>query len=255
MEKLYLVIFCAMLTACGGGSGAKEQGPKDSNLVSETKSSNDSFDSAQVVKLGDEISGSLTELSDVVDYFKFSVTEGDRVNISLSGGKGTDFDLYLYDENYAILATSEEDSSDETLVFEATSDGSLIVGVEVFIGSDTYTLTMTSTNSEESSKQASKFEGLWEEFEAAWYDGVNPSYYKISKNNEVTVYWSDYNLGDSCTVRVLGVLDADNYLSEEGSTFSINSEGYLVVGIPNKEHATHAKASEGKGHCANLVGH
>lgn len=254
MEKLYLVIFCAMLAACGGGGDATGQESKDLNLVPETTDSNDTFGTAQIVKLGDEISGSLTELTDVVDYFKFSVREGDTVNISLSGEKGLDFDLYLYDENYAILDSSEEDSSAETLVFEAISDTSLIVGVDVFIGTGSYALIIGSTNSGESAKQASKFEGLWEEFESNWYDGVNPSYYKVSNNNEVTVYWSDYGLGENCTVRVLGILNEDDYLSEEGSTFSLNAEGELTVGIPNKEHAIHRIVTEGKGHCADLLG-
>ncbi len=76
------------------------------------------------------------------DYEFFSVTLGgdERYMITLSGPSGTDFDLYLYDENGDLVASSTDYGSDETVYITPAWTGTFYIKVVSYDGSGSFTI-------------------------------------------------------------------------------------------------------------------
>lgn len=78
------------------------------------------------------------------DYSLFSVTLGgdEQYMITLSGLLGTDFDLYLYDEDGNLVASSTDYGSDETVYITPAWTGTFYVKVVSYNGSGPFTITL-----------------------------------------------------------------------------------------------------------------
>lgn len=76
------------------------------------------------------------------DYDLFSVTLGgdEQYMITLSGPSGTDFDLYLYDENGNLVASSTDYGSDETVYITPAWTGTFYIKVVSYDGSGSFTI-------------------------------------------------------------------------------------------------------------------
>ena len=95
---------------------------------------------------GNSISSTLNASTDKDDVYSIKLTKGEKFTVSLSGAAGTDFDLYLYNQNAktvnssdGIVAYSEKlNTSSETLTFVASADGTYYLDVYAYKGSGSY---------------------------------------------------------------------------------------------------------------------
>jgi hypothetical protein len=97
------------------------------------KEPNDGFDTAQAVKIGQTIDGSISRAQDV-DVFRFEAKAGDKVVIEVFAarlGSALDSLLQLYDADKQILATCDDiqDSTDSRLEVTLEKAGTYYVSV------------------------------------------------------------------------------------------------------------------------------
>lgn len=77
--------------------------------------------------------------TDTNDYYKFSVTSGQVINLALSPPSGSDFDLYLYNPSGTQKASSTQGGSNpEAITFTADASGEWRLRVYRYSGSGTY---------------------------------------------------------------------------------------------------------------------
>lgn len=101
-----------------------------------------------VVPAASPFAGSLAEATDVDDVFAVAIGEGDRLQATLSGPAGTDFDLHLYAPDATSLGSalpitgSAGSTSSESFVFDvpAGDAGVYYLAVHSANGSGAYTL-------------------------------------------------------------------------------------------------------------------
>ncbi len=80
-----------------------------------------------------------------VDFYLIDVTTTQPIRATLSGPAGTDYDLYLVDGNENILASSETETSDETIQYTPDSAATYWIAVIAYSGAtplEPYTLTI-----------------------------------------------------------------------------------------------------------------
>jgi hypothetical protein len=150
-SKLYkkaLVLSCMLaLVACGASEvgGFNRSGDSSNVSVQETSLSNDDILSAQLVVKNSEISGNVSESSDVYDYYKFNVDTGDSLEITLTGptSSSVDLDLYLANSSDIVLQSSVSSDSSERIIYTVGQDTSILyVKVSAYSGSGDYVLTI-----------------------------------------------------------------------------------------------------------------
>lgn len=118
--------------------------------VAATSDGNNSFSEAIDVRNNDVIVESLDESDDSSDYYKIFLDVGDVVDAFLAVPTNQDFDLYLYDESYDLLSSSEVDNPGtgqyyEEVNVEASSTGWYYIEVYVYSGAGTYVLYVYAT--------------------------------------------------------------------------------------------------------------
>lgn len=74
------------------------------------------------------------------DIFTVTLRGGRRYKITLSGPSGTDFDLYLYDENGHRVASSTGNGSSETVYITPAWTGRFYIKVLSYRGSGSFTV-------------------------------------------------------------------------------------------------------------------
>ncbi|MGZ4031107.1 MAG: S8 family serine peptidase, partial [Tumebacillaceae bacterium] len=97
------------------------------------------------------ITDTLDETSDLDDVYALPLQKGEKAVIKMTGDKGTDFDLYLYDTtattvkgNKGMLASSEKvGTSSESITLIAPNDGVYYIDAYGYAGSGSYTLSAT----------------------------------------------------------------------------------------------------------------
>ncbi len=104
----------------------------------------DNFSSALLISAGTH-QGSLY-LDDINDWYQFSVTIGDRIDVSLTGDVGTDFDIWLNDPIGTSKASSAALTYPDAFSFVADSSGNWRVLVNKITGEGDYSLTITITS-------------------------------------------------------------------------------------------------------------
>lgn len=102
------------------------------------------FSGANPISAPKSCSGYL-DPSDKDDYYKLSVTSGSKIDVSLTSPSGTDFDLYLYDPNNNLKASSTSTNPTDSVSFVADSSGDWRVRIYQYSGSGTYSLSVTVT--------------------------------------------------------------------------------------------------------------
>ncbi|MCE5190987.1 MAG: cell wall-binding repeat-containing protein [Actinomycetia bacterium] len=94
------------------------------------------------------VNGSLTEISDVDDVFRMTLAEGQRIQATLSGPAGADFDLYLYAPGVGSVSAvlpiggSAGPGSSEYFVYDVSAGGAGVFYLDVHCarGSGPYSL-------------------------------------------------------------------------------------------------------------------
>jgi hypothetical protein len=102
------------------------------------------FSGANPISAPKSCSGYL-DPSDTDDYYKLPVTSGSTIDVSLTSPSGTDFDLYLYDPNNNLKASSTSTNPTDSVSFVVDSSGDWRVEIYQFSGSGTYSLSVTVT--------------------------------------------------------------------------------------------------------------
>lgn len=89
-------------------------------LLTILKDTGDTFEDSRQVQAG-EYRGSLDNV-DYIDMYKLSVQEGEAFTVTLATPKDANYDLYLYNSNREIVASStQEQSSQETITYIANA--------------------------------------------------------------------------------------------------------------------------------------
>jgi PKD repeat protein len=105
------------------------------------------FAQATEVFSGESLQGTLQ--SGIDNFYKIQLSPGDKLDVSLSGDVGTDFDLYIYDseafDDYHIINASYEETSTEFTNIVAWEDTYYIVDVYAFNGTGDYQLNVDIT--------------------------------------------------------------------------------------------------------------
>ncbi|MDZ4170289.1 MAG: S8 family serine peptidase [Coriobacteriia bacterium] len=96
--------------------------------------------------------GTLDENGDTDDVFRVTLGRGDRLQASLTGAPGTDFDLYLFppdvptvDGSFDPVAFSDLPTYPESLSYTATKAGDYYLNPYAYDGAGSYTLTWSIT--------------------------------------------------------------------------------------------------------------
>lgn len=139
MKKIILTSLALALGACGGsedlsGQAAGSNSSGTSN-INETTSNNDSTNNAQLVSLGSLIFGSAGSL-DVSDYYKFTATEGQAIQINLTAGSNTDLDIQVLNEGGYNMYFSGNYDSTEAIAFTAEYTGTYYVYLYYYDGDE-----------------------------------------------------------------------------------------------------------------------
>jgi subtilisin family serine protease len=125
------------------------------------------------VKLnGTSVTSTLNATSDKDDVYSITLLKGEKVSVSLTGAKGTDFDIYLYNSSAktvnsssGMVAFSEKaGTSTESFSFVAPSDGTYYLDVYAYKGSGSYTATVkygVTAGVYEDTSTALNFNGNW----------------------------------------------------------------------------------------------
>jgi hypothetical protein len=103
---------------------------------------------------GTSVSNSLNEDTDINDVYAIDLHAGEKLHLTLTGDKATDFDLYLYKPNAesvtsssGLLASSEtKATSEEEITYEITETDTYFVDVFAYEGAGSYTLNINSNN-------------------------------------------------------------------------------------------------------------
>ncbi|SFJ50363.1 pre-peptidase C-terminal domain-containing protein [Paenibacillus sp. UNC496MF] len=131
---------------------------------------------------GGSVSNRLDDAADRNDVFAAELHAGEEVSLALTGGAGTDFDLYLYapeaatvESNANLLAYSEnEKTSKESIAYKVTRSGTYYVDVYAHKGKGAYTLAFATANGiggyEDTSKSLA-FAGNWTSMTGGAYTG------------------------------------------------------------------------------------
>lgn len=127
------------VTVSNGGGGTTQ----------DEKESNGSFSQANTVPVsGTTVKGYISSSSDK-DYFKVTLGAGKTLQATLTPPSGSDFDLYIYDQNQVLVAKSENDVGlvdSASATNKATSSGWFWVHVKYYSGyskTNPYTLKLT----------------------------------------------------------------------------------------------------------------
>lgn len=101
---------------------------------------NNDIDSAVPALVGSPITNTINQYGDQDDYYSIDLTAGQTITVTMTGPSDADFDLYLYDDSPQIVASSEEATSSENIVFTAPSSGTYYVNPYAYSGFGTYSL-------------------------------------------------------------------------------------------------------------------
>jgi hypothetical protein len=102
---------------------------------------NDTIQEAEILTLGQEVSGTLDSNTDDLDYYNISFTTGSDIIAKLNGPDLADYDLSIYDHNGTKIAGSSTDwDAHETLIFHPTETGFYYIGIWAYDGNGSYTL-------------------------------------------------------------------------------------------------------------------
>ncbi len=103
-------------------------------------------DRSSAAPLGNTVGGSrwdtLSRVSDANDFWSVYLTAGQRLELTLNGAVGTDFDVYVYDASSTEpIAWANDTVYPERVVVDATISGTFYVEVVAFSGTGGYSLT------------------------------------------------------------------------------------------------------------------
>jgi len=107
-----------------------------------SEDSNNEIESAQGISDGAFFTDTLNSYdgTDIDDYFSIYLNAGDTITATLNGPSNADFDLYIYDADGDIVASSEEFTSYENIVYNAPYEGYYYVNPYAYDGFGEYTL-------------------------------------------------------------------------------------------------------------------
>lgn len=126
------------LIACGAGSGYYELFV---NFTTEAYEDGLGYGTAFTLAGNASVSGTLPGPGAAEFlYYRVIMLEGQRIQVTLEGELGTDFDLYIYDSNLNEIDRSTSPSSSEYCVERADSTGYYYIVLVRYSGSGTYTL-------------------------------------------------------------------------------------------------------------------
>ncbi len=137
MKPILLMCVMSLLVACGGGNGGSSNGA----TISERSGDNNSNATAQLIEPNNVISGDLNIDTDDIDIYKFTVSEQQMFEFSLTGPSGTDFDIYLSDDTDGYIAGSDDYNSTEEIKIILTP-GTYRIEVETYDGNGAYLLSI-----------------------------------------------------------------------------------------------------------------
>jgi hypothetical protein len=102
---------------------------------------NDVKEEAEEIGLGQEISGTLNQLSDEYDYYNITLLENSDIVLSLNGPDDADFDLSLLDnEGTKIGGNVLDPDSNEMVVYNPTYSGNYFIEIWAYEGNGAYNL-------------------------------------------------------------------------------------------------------------------
>ncbi|MBB6219029.1 hypothetical protein HNQ80_005207 [Anaerosolibacter carboniphilus] len=104
---------------------------------------NDDYSQANEITLPAYISGSLS-MYDKYDYYKVVLSSSATLTANLSSSSSADLDLYLFDANKTLIASSRKTGSSSESISKTVSAGTYYVRAVFFTGSPaSYTLNVT----------------------------------------------------------------------------------------------------------------
>ncbi|SDX73630.1 S8 family serine peptidase [Paenibacillus sp. CF384] len=143
--------------------------------------------------VSDSTTNNLNESTDVNDVYAVELHAGETINFSMTGDKGTDFDLYLYAPNATtvnstenLLVFSEYDkTSTESINYKVTESGTYYLNAYAYRGSGAYQLSVQTNNQLGGYNDTNKslvFSGPWAK--------VNDSMYTEGTKKEINAFGS-----------------------------------------------------------------
>lgn len=140
------------------------------------------------------VSNSLDNVTDPNHVYSIELHEGEEVTYTLTGSKGSDFDLILYDPSATtvtskdgVLAYSETRStSNESITYIATETGTYYINIFAYNGTGTYTLDVHYGNSSriiEDNDPSLLYNGSWSTLKDTSYS--NGSLKQLNGDGEV----------------------------------------------------------------------
>jgi hypothetical protein len=112
-------------------------------LVIADSEPNNSIEEAEVIALGQIISGSLDVTSDEYDYYNISLNADQDVIVDLDGPEDADFDINIYDSGGTHLTGSTYDlDADEMIKFLPTETDYYFISIWTYDGTGSYTMSM-----------------------------------------------------------------------------------------------------------------
>ncbi|MEM2899651.1 MAG: clostripain-related cysteine peptidase, partial [Thermoplasmata archaeon] len=100
----------------------------------------DDWNTARSLPMPSTITDTLSRGFDNNDYFKFNAKRGDAIYLNLTSPTGADFDLYLYDDDFSILAKSENTTTEDRIFEKFASEGTYYLRVYAYSGLGQYSL-------------------------------------------------------------------------------------------------------------------
>jgi len=105
----------------------------------------DDWTNARPLSIPSSITDTLSRGSDNNDHFKVNARRGDSVYLNLTSPAGADFDMYLYNEDFSILAKAENTTLQDRIFERFAADGLYYLRIYAYSGSGEYLL-QTSIN-------------------------------------------------------------------------------------------------------------
>jgi len=105
--------------------------------VGTSTDSNNDMNSAESFT-GNYITGTVNEYNDVDDYFMVTLAAGEALTLTMTGPTAADFDLYLYNSNSNVVASSQEITSSEAISYTAPVSGTYYINPYAYTGFGTY---------------------------------------------------------------------------------------------------------------------
>ncbi len=149
---------------------------------------NDTMQEAEILTLGQEVSGTLDSNTDDLDYYNISFNADSDIIVRLNGPDLADYDLSIYDYNGTKIAGSSSDwDAHETLIFHPTETGFYYIGIWAYDGNGSYTLLVDNPKTTSNGTyhiQDAMNEGYIEAEITGVYEG-NEDVFDLKNGNEV----------------------------------------------------------------------